>query len=242
MKVRLQFGLRTVFAVILVAGVVFGVASWPARQRRQAELCRARLRQIAMAMHAYDDDFGTLPPAYIVDANGRPMHSWRVLLLPYLGHQELYARYRFDEPWNGPNNHRLAGQMPAVFACPADRGRDKTMTSFVVVTGEKTVFNGAEPMSLDHLASVEQTRFTLLVVECTDSTIHWMQPRDLIHEAMSFTVNDRSGKPCVRSNHHGGANVATADGTSRWISERVDAWAWKAAFTATGDGPGIYDM
>jgi hypothetical protein len=219
MKVRLQFGLRTVFAVILVAGVVFGVASWPARERRQTELCRARLRQIAMAMRAYYDDFGTLPPAYIVDANGRPMHSWRVLLLPYLGHQQLYARYRFDEPWNGPNNRRLAGQTPAVFTCPADRGRDKTRTSYLVVTGEKTVFNGAEPMALD---SVEA--FTLLVVECADSGIDWMEPRDLRHDAMSMRINDRSGTTCVRSNHGRGANVALSDARAQFVSERVDPY------------------
>src|SRR5262249_7322884 len=57
-------------------------------QRRSR--CIYKLRQIGMALHSYHDKFGSFPPAYIADENGRPIHSWRVLLLPYLGQTELY--------------------------------------------------------------------------------------------------------------------------------------------------------
>ena len=35
------------------------------------------------------------------------MHSWRVLLLPYLDRSDLYKAYDFTEPWDGPNNRKL---------------------------------------------------------------------------------------------------------------------------------------
>jgi len=38
-----------------------------------------------LALFNYHDDYGSYPPAYIADESGRPMHSWRVLILPYLG-------------------------------------------------------------------------------------------------------------------------------------------------------------
>jgi hypothetical protein len=38
------------------------------------------------------------PPPHAVDANGQPLLSWRVLLLPYLDHQELYDEFRLNEP------------------------------------------------------------------------------------------------------------------------------------------------
>jgi hypothetical protein len=31
------------------------------------------------------------------DADGRPMHSWRVLILPYLGETALFAKYNLSE-------------------------------------------------------------------------------------------------------------------------------------------------
>ena len=55
----------------------------------------------------YEDEHGCFPPAYVADASGRPMHSWRVLILPYLDQQQLYDQYDFSEPWNGPNNQQL---------------------------------------------------------------------------------------------------------------------------------------
>ena len=46
--------------------------------------CRNNLKQLALAMHMYHEQHGSFPPAYVADENGTPMHSWRVLLLPYL--------------------------------------------------------------------------------------------------------------------------------------------------------------
>ena len=48
------------------------------------------------------------------------MHSWRVLLLPYLDQLELYNAYRFDEPWDGPNNRLLADRMPRHYCFSGD--------------------------------------------------------------------------------------------------------------------------
>ena len=45
----------------------------------------------------------------------RSPYSWRVAILPYLEQNELYKRYNFDEPWDGPNNRKLLDQMPAIF-------------------------------------------------------------------------------------------------------------------------------
>jgi hypothetical protein len=55
----------------------------------------------------YHDAFGRFPAAYIAGKNGRPMHSWRVLTRPFLGRQDVYDQYHFDEPWDDLNNRRL---------------------------------------------------------------------------------------------------------------------------------------
>lgn len=207
---RFQFSLRTLLGAITGIALLFGLYSvflWDnLRDSRHKFECAGHLRQIALAMHAYHEAQGSLPPAYVSDTDGKPMHSWRVLLLPYLGEQALHQQYDFSEPWDGPNNRRLAGKMPQVYACPADgNALGKGMTSYVVVCGKETVFNGDVPMSLSTLAQQDGTWGTVLAVEFADSEISWMEPRDLDFNRMSFSVNARSGAPGIRSHHRLGA-------------------------------------
>jgi hypothetical protein len=42
------------------------------------------MKFIAPAMHSYIDEHGTLPPAVVRSKDGKPLYSWRLLLLPYL--------------------------------------------------------------------------------------------------------------------------------------------------------------
>src|SRR6266704_588138 len=95
----LKWGLGIAATLIVVALFLPGYNSRarPASRRTQ---CLNNIRNIALALHNYASLNGSLPPAYIADANGRPMHSWRVLILPYVDRSDIYAAYRFDEPWN----------------------------------------------------------------------------------------------------------------------------------------------
>src|SRR5579872_5845935 len=99
---------RTALIVPIVMGCVlvsclglFQFAIAPAiqsaRDAARRTMCLNNLHSIGLALFNYSADYGSLPPAYIADETGRPMHSWRVLLLPYLGHQELYDAYNFSE-------------------------------------------------------------------------------------------------------------------------------------------------
>ena len=68
------------------------------------------MQQIGIALQAYHDQHGSFPPAYTVDAEGNPLHSWRTLILPYFGEpkwQEIYDQIRFDEPWDSEHNRQF---------------------------------------------------------------------------------------------------------------------------------------
>src|SRR5262249_25992887 len=46
--------------------------------------CMRNLKMVGLAICQYHEDYGCLPPAVALDAEGRPMHSWRALIAPYL--------------------------------------------------------------------------------------------------------------------------------------------------------------
>jgi hypothetical protein len=96
------------------------------------------LQQIAAAMHNYYDTYGYLPPAAVYGKNGKPLLSWRVLLLPFLDQNELYRQFHLDEPWDSAHNKKLLAQMPRVYRIPGQK--DKNATFYQVFVGESTIF------------------------------------------------------------------------------------------------------
>ncbi len=129
-----------VVLLVLLAVLLFPATSTSHPQSRRTE-CRNLLTQIGIALHNYHDKYHCFPPAYIAAKNGKPMHSWRVLLLPFFGSafESTYQRYRFDEPWDGPHNRELASDLMA-YRCPAENNGPETEASYVVVVGPRTVF------------------------------------------------------------------------------------------------------
>lgn len=41
--------------------------------------------------------------------------SWRVRILPYIGHKSLYDQFRLNEPWDSPTNKSLMASIPPLY-------------------------------------------------------------------------------------------------------------------------------
>ncbi|HXY34134.1 MAG TPA: DUF1559 domain-containing protein [Planctomycetaceae bacterium] len=175
--------------------------------------CKNHLKQLALAMHNYHDAYGCFPPAYVADKNGRRMHSWRVLLLRFLEEGGLYKQYRFDEPWDGPHNRALAAQTPLIFRCASDL-ENTTEANYFVVVGPNTVFPGATPIGIKDIT--DGTANTILLVEAIHSGINWLEPQDMSYEEAVRGINCKAGWS-ISSRHKGGAQVAFADGSVRFL-------------------------
>ena len=143
------------------------------------------------------------------------MHSWRVALLPYLGRQDLYERYRFDEPWNSPNNEAVGREHVAEFRC-VTAGEDSHETSYFVVYGDQTMFAPNRWTSLSEAR--DGTGNTILLVESTSLHVPWTEPKDISFDQMSFRLNDPAAVS-ISSPHPGGAFVAMGDGTIHFLRE-----------------------
>jgi prepilin-type processing-associated H-X9-DG protein len=206
-----------------------------AREAARRSQCNNNLKQIGLALQSYADINKAFPPGYVADENGRPMHSWRVLILPYIEQKALYDRYDFNEPWDGPNNSQLAGLMPPPYRCPSDSASapPSTITSYAAISGPGTMFDADTPSSFATIR--DGTSNTIAVAEASGAGIHWMEPRDLDVGQMTFQVNGSAAD--ISSPHPGGAMAVFADGHTTFLGTSVAGDVLRALFTKNGGEP-----
>jgi hypothetical protein len=169
-------------------------------------------RQIALAVLNYESANARFPSRYKASSDGTPLLSWRVMILPYLDENELFNKFRLDEPWDSPHNLPLAAEIPAVFR---DRFvTDPTRTCIVAASSKGTVFEGAEGIRIRDIRDGMSN--TLMFVECDPSlAVVWTQPEDLRFDL----ENPSSG---LDSRRNGGFIAAFCDGSTRTISASTD--------------------
>lgn len=199
-----------IFAAIVIFGALF--ALWlpsietPGPRRRSP--CKNNLKLIGLALLNYEAEHGALPPAYIADKHGVPMHSWRVLILPYLEQPELFARYDFSHPWNSPKNSELAKLMPKDFRCPNSKNTTPGHTSYLAVVGPGRIFEGTKSTRLDEITDGASN--TIMVMEVPDpQQIPWLSPLD----APIVTA---------QSSHPTGGNVIMGDGSVQFLESDIN--------------------
>lgn len=214
---------------ILIALLLPAVTSARGAARRMQ--CTNNLKVLAIAMHNYHDQHKTFPPAYIPDENGDPMHSWRVLMLPYIEEQWLYNQYDFDEPWDGPNNSLLHNEIVSAFRCPSSEDGDPTSTSYVMIVGPDTISDGPNGSPIGTIT--DGTSNTIMLVEVPDSGVHWLEPRDMPVSNLDGGVaaGPAAGGLLMGSRHEGGCNVAMCDGSVHFMSESTPTQQLKALAT-----------
>lgn len=183
-----------------------------------------------MAVANYEGTYGHLPPAYLTDAEGRPAHSWRVLILPFLESNDIYTQYNFDEPWNGPNNRRLAESvpMPRTFAFHTGRHSEGTETNYLAVVGPETAWPGREGAPPDHFLDGRDS--TILLVENLGAGIHWMEPRDLPFDEIPLVLGPTDGI----SGPYQDPAIVTVAGQVLRLDPDLPAATLRALLTANG--------
>jgi RNA polymerase sigma factor (sigma-70 family) len=104
-----------------------------ARQRRRS---LNNLKQIMLAILNYEAANGYLP-ADVCDKDGKPLLSWRVLVLPYLEQMQLYNQFKLDEAWDSEHNIKLLAMMPDIYRVGFEP-KDSSHTYYQVFAGPGT--------------------------------------------------------------------------------------------------------
>lgn len=211
----------------MVAGVMLPAVQ-SSRDAARRTVGMNNLRQLALAMHNHESAENSLPAAAICDEDGKPLLSWRVRMLPYLGEKDLHAQFKLDEPWDSEHNKKLVEKMPKIFASPGDAAAKPGTTRYLVPTGKGTIF--PQPDKAMTLAVVSDGLFkTILIVEAEAAkAVPWTKPEDL-------PVNLDKPHEGLKNARPTGFTAAFADGSVRLIPADVAAKVLAAAFTRSGD-------
>ncbi|OYP30379.1 DUF1559 domain-containing protein [Rhodopirellula sp. MGV] len=223
-----------VFSIIQFGG---GSVSRLAEIRTQRSSI-SKLEVIASAMNAYAADYGAYPPPASKTSGGTVMHSWRVLLLPYLGERELYSRFDLTKPWNHPVNLEAAYEMPDAYLHPGDNSGMLDRSGYYLVVGPGTLFPPSGPLGPRDVT--DKSAQTILVIAARPPNNQafngWTEPVDYDFSKMQGTINSGAGLSpggFVES----GATVATVDGRGHFLSKEMLPQTFKALVTPRGNEP-----
>jgi hypothetical protein len=135
------------------------------------------LRQLSLALRKYQDGLGSLPPTAICSKDGSPLLSWRVAVLPFLGQDVLYRKFKLEEPWDSPYNQALLQYMPPVFEAPGTATPEPGQTFYQLFVGPGAYEPGTKRRSL-FTAIPDGASNTIAVAEAA-KPVPWTKPEDL---------------------------------------------------------------
>jgi len=189
--------------------------------------CGNNLKQLALALHNYESRFGGLPPAFTSSPDGKRLHSWRALILPYLEEESTYEDIDFSKPWDDPANAQAYANCPQIFRCPSHE-LPEGFSNYLAVVGPDKCFHPRESRAFAEIT--DGLSSTLMIVEVSpEQAVHWMSPYDA-EDSIASIIRAQSAAP-----HNGGRNSASADGSVRFLSDQISHEILDALETIAAD-------
>ena len=147
------------------------------RENAAAANCRGALAQIGLVLENYQHETGSYPPLYSSDEHGKPLHSWRVLLLKYFDCDDYLRRIDLAQPWDSKENIEVLENPPEsvmrIYRMSSNEGVTN-VTSFLAIADDENSKHVSEVVAGDRR---RPTR--IAVIQSCDMRIKWMEPRDV---------------------------------------------------------------
>jgi len=199
------------FATILLLSPISNAADKVGPRERLK--CANNLKLLGLAFHNYHDTHKQFPATASYDKEEKPLLSWRVHILRFLGEKALYDRFHLDEPWDSEHNKKLVAEIPKVFGCPVHDLQMKGKTTYLAPHGEGLAFEGTKGTRIRDF--IDGTANTILVVETEpDQAVIWTKPADL-----EIDLDKARG---LGAAHEKGTNTLYCDGSVHFIPKDID--------------------
>jgi hypothetical protein len=210
------------------------------------------LRQIGLAMHNFHSTYNQYLPAVIFGPDGKPWHSWRVIILGYIEQLDLYNQYDFGEPWDSAKNLKLLDRMPSVYRDPVYGDGKGHFTHYAALVGPRTAFTpeggkmtAGKPVAFEKGGTsirnmTDGTSNTVMIAPVSpDRKIPWTKPEDITVGpnfpglgqpggiAAPYKAGPQPGAPQL-------APVLLADGSVHFLPATISSQVLDALMTING--------
>jgi hypothetical protein len=214
---------KSALGTAAVAGSMLAPAVGKLKEQASRAQSSNNLKQIGLALHNYHDTNGAFPAAAVVDKKGKPMLSWRVMILPYIEQDELYKQFKLDEPWDSEHNKQFIEKIPPIYALPNKMSKPGH-THYRVFVGNDAMFDWIQGITFAQITDGSSN--TIMVAEAAEG-VPWTKPDELEFDPMKELP--RLGKA-----FKGGFHAAFGDGSVRFLRETLPAQTLKALITKSG--------
>jgi hypothetical protein len=158
-------------------------------------------RAVAEGLQAED----RLADSYTAD--GKPLLSWRVHVLPRLGEEALYRRFKLDEPWDSLANRPLINQFPQVYVPTINAVVGRWSSGWTHIRSFSHPGSIFEPQARYALKDIpDRAENTLAIVDSAEPDI-WTKP-----DAVKWEPDGRTPKFGWMSPEREAFLAASADG------------------------------
>ncbi|MCH5372382.1 MAG: DUF1559 domain-containing protein, partial [Planctomycetes bacterium] len=188
------------------------------------------LKYLGLAQHNYHDDHDSFAISTF-SADGEAWHSWQTSLLPYIDRDPLYQQIELNKPWSDPVNRNQFSTFIPTYQNPVFSsfgGEEDGRPAVSHYSGNIRLLRPNRKSSLE--AIEDGPAHTLLGGEVKDRFKAWGDPANLRDPATGINRSPTG----FGSVYSGGANMLFADGSVRFLSERVEPAILKALSTPSG--------
>ncbi len=156
------------------------------------------------------------------------MLSWRVMLLPYLGHADLYDKFKLDEPWDSAHNKPLSDQMPSVYRSLSTNAKLPGKTTYLAPIGKGLLFSG-DKQGIGLRDVTDGTSNTIAILQADENhAVPWASPQDL-------AVDLKKPADGLVEYPGAGALVGISDGRVATLRKGIADKSLAALFTRNGN-------
>ena len=190
------FTLVELLVVIAIIGVLVGLllpGVQAAREAARRMSCSNNLKQVGLALHAYNDVHRRLPPSALgISQSRQPVDSvseagltpW-VSILPFMEQESLFDEFDFSVGSSSPVNLRASQKTPAVYRCPSmslpqNRPDTAGYASYAVSTGTRKYRNQMHDGAfVDAMNVFRSERVLMGGISESQSWISWIDVEDI---------------------------------------------------------------
>ena len=191
------------------------------------------LHEMGKGLQDYETQKSAMLPGATADAQGRILHSWQTMLLPYLEEEALYKKIKLSKPWNAPENDANFKFVVGAFINPSveDDSKDAAGYGLSHYSGNARVMGGTEPLKKADFQGGEAR--TIVAGEAAGNFKPWGKPGNWRDPKLGINQSpDGFG-----GNRKGPTIFLKADGGTIGLMDDIDPVVFQSLCTPGGKEP-----